>query len=277
MFSKKFRGRFGVRGRIRKYVISGSVRITVVLFTIVVLGSLSTHQSYIMNRTSDDRDMIWSSNALLNVGTGLLSSIPTYILFELIINRQQRNQTDKSRYKQKQRSKYLEKLRNANSENKQEIINYMREEDLFSGIDVDLQEIDLSHLDLSEINFEGADLRGSKLTGSRVCSCYFFKTQLSDAYLDGSDLSHAIFEGAYMRNTNLQKSTIISAKFTGAFIGEAQFEGADLTSCDFRGAKFSAVRGAVGEPKFDIHTTLPNRKKWSSEIQSFEAYVRDEL
>jgi len=130
----------------------------------------------------------WWAGWAQNLSTDLLGAITTYLLFELIIARRQREE-ENERDLNRRKSWLIEHLKSTNNQESLKALDELSEYDwLFDG--------SLKQAFLREANLEGADLR--------------------QADLREADLRGAIFKNAQMMFTNLSGAYLVGCDFEGA-------------------------------------------------------------
>lgn len=266
--------RRGLWEGMKEYRSSVSIAAATAVLIMLVLGFMAVYWSFTLHNAPVNSTDSWRSQLLLNLGTSFFSAVPTFILFELIVNRYRRQETMKNTRDRNLRESLIRELVDSSTQKqrKQEIINRLKADKLLNGFEVDLSGADLSELDFSDADLSSADLRGAILRGIKARRTLFQGTQLSSSNLSGADLSGSTFQRASMRRTDLRKAKLIGADFAGAFIGEMKLQGADLSGASLKGAILRD--NGVDEPHCDIETILPDHREWSSDVNSLIRYTR---
>lgn len=175
----------------------------ILFFVLMILLLVSAGLSlFSLIQTPEGSSDEWWAGWAQNLSTDLLGAIVTYLLFELIIARRQREeeyQQDVNRRK----AWLIEHLRSSNNQEALKALEELSEHEwLYDG---SLKQVFLREANLEGANLRQADLRGADLRGANLKHTQLMFANLSGAYLVGADLEGAknIEQAVFDQDTRL--------------------------------------------------------------------------
>jgi hypothetical protein len=112
---------------------------------------------------------------------------------------------------------------------------------------------------LKDGSMKGATLVRANLKGARLGGANWSNTDLLEANLQATDLYLTVLRGARLQGAALQDAEMLYVDLANADLRGANLRGADLREANLQGAN-------LGETKFDENTMLPDRNRWSADI-----------
>ncbi|MDX2137149.1 MAG: pentapeptide repeat-containing protein [Chloroflexota bacterium] len=208
------------------------------LFSIILI-TLSYNAAIVSEQ--DDKGMLWWSGALLNLGSGFVGAIVTFILFDQIIRVREEVRT------------LIVKMRGKDIDEARFAIEYAREKDWFKLGYFREERFDnaiLSEIDLEESNFVGASFIAVKMNYSN-----FGYSQLMNTVWQYSELKYSTFSNTNLVNANFRGSDLSFADLTFADLRNADLSFVNLSGANLLGANLN--NATLREAQFDLTTILP--------------------
>ena len=114
---------------------------------------------------------------------------------------------------------------------------FVQKHEVFTGLDINLQESWLNGSNLGRARLEKANLKRTQL----------HKASLGEARLHGADLTDAQLHRAFLVRARLHGAQLISAELHGAILLEARLHGAQLINAELYGAdlRTAELHGAI--------------------------------
>lgn len=221
----------------------------IVLGFLILVAVFGTLGSILTN--PDGMDGVWWSGLLQNFSTEVMGAIMTFVLFELVINGQQRIAENEEQRKRDQLQAISELKRADTPEARKPIIDRMQAGNLLKGVD------------LREENLEGVKFGSANLEGANLAYVNLMEADLVDANLTGAYLGKANLEGADLQYTNLEGANLREANLKRAYLGKANLKGAYLGK-----ANLDNVTWELNFPK-NYTTTLPDGTLWTLDTDMF--------
>jgi hypothetical protein len=265
----------GLAARLRR-TLSGDVSNRTVIVLLIGIALLASIGSLIINLTADESTpALWSEGWLQNFSTEMFGAFLTFILIELIVGgREKRAEKEANRIEQ-QAAAIVELKATHSSEERQFILDKMKQTDLLYG--ADLQGINLQRMRLEGANLRGADLRNAVLTEAGLRRAVLVDTNLQGAYLVSANLQNADLSGSNLQRSHLDGANLAGAKLATCNLWGASFQRANLTYVDLRRANLrwgvnlraanmqaANLRDAdLGYAILSDNTTLPDSGTWT--------------
>ena len=119
---------------------------------------------------------------------------------------------------------------------------FVQKHEVFTGLDINLQESWLNGVNLSRARLEKANLKSTQLHGARLGGTRLYGADLTDARLHGAFLVQARLHGAQLISTRLHGAFLMQARLHGAQLISAELHGADLRTAELHGADLFGAR-----------------------------------
>ena len=192
----------------------------------------------------------WDSFAL-NLGTELLGAVLTFILLELILGRQEK-QEEQLRTESELLARLLRQMRSKDNSTALQAVEELRAlgwltGDTLRGIDLyranlegtNLTSVNLEGATLREAILQGAYLRGINLENANLAKANCLAAVMRDSRLRGADLREANLERVDLRDAELERAVLLGANLTGSDLRGADLRHADLRNANLGRAGFS--------------------------------------
>ncbi|MBN1428728.1 MAG: pentapeptide repeat-containing protein [Anaerolineae bacterium] len=216
--------------------ISGAAKTRLIVIPILLIGGLVA--SLIGLARSGD----WDSFAL-NLGTELLGAVLTFVLLELILGRQEKQETQ-TRVEFEQKAHLIRQMRSKDNGTALQSVEELRAQGWLAG--ETLRGADLYRANLEGANLISVDLGGATLREAILQGAYMRGVNLENADLSGANCLAAVMRDARMRGANLKEANLERADLRDAEIECATMANANLLGADLRGANLQQadLRGA---------------------------------
>ena len=109
---------------------------------------------------------------------------------------------------------------------------FVQKHEVFTGLDINLQDSWLNGSNLAHARLEKANLRRTQL----------HKASLGEARLHGADLGEARLHRAFLARARLHGAQLVSAELHGAILLDVRLYGAQLANAELHGADLRAAR-----------------------------------
>ncbi len=172
-------------------------------------------------------------DALLNFGTEMAGAVVTYALFELIIERREREKVGEKQLE----SRKAELIAQMGS-SVRDVAIPATEELRRCGW---LQDGSLKRANLGDGNLQGVPLWGASLQEAILVYANLEGAILTGTKLQGANLGGANLQEANLGGANLQGTTLVGANLQGANLRGANLQGAILTYANLQEAKYNNV------------------------------------
>jgi hypothetical protein len=174
-----------------------------VLYFLVSLAVVTSIASALRNPSGWDDE--WISGWLQNFSTEIMGAFATFILFELIIGRRQKQEAEER----------------AAGQHKQRLITQMRSKDNATALNA----VD----ELRELGWlQDGSLQGAFLVGANLQEAYLGRANLHEADLSGANLQGADLSGANLQEVGLSFTNLYGARLRGANLQEAELDVAEF-------------------------------------------------
>ena len=193
----------------------------IVVAALSLVGTICIVLSVVLKPTSQGW-RAWSSSLVMNLASGIVASLLTFLLIDLLLNRQRsresvlkheiERQRDVAESSMRRREALLAHARTGGVEEARGVIEEFRS--LGWLRDGFLRGADLSGADLQGVDMDAADLRDTLFIGANLQRATFRRADVSRARFNSTDLRGARFdqahtEGADFANSRTDASTIL--------------------------------------------------------------------
>lgn len=192
----------------------------------------------------------WDSFAL-NLGTELLGAVLTFVLLELILGQQER-QEERTKEELENQAHLIRQMRSKNNGMALQAVEELRAKgwlmgDTLQGADLyranlegtNLAAVNLEDATLREAILQGGYMRGINLEDANLCDANCLASVMRDARMRGADLRRANLERADLRDAQLEEVLLTDANLQGSDLRGANMRHADLHNANLAQARFS--------------------------------------
>lgn len=158
-----------------------------VIFALILIAGLGLYQSILDNQAANQA---WWSGMWQNFGTEVIGAIMTFILFEIIVSANSRQEALVRQMSSPDNTTAI------NAANELKALGY-----LYDGT--------LNRQSFFKANLSGTDLRNAQLTGANLSSANLSNVDLSGADLRATKLTKANLVGCTLDNTKLNEKTML--------------------------------------------------------------------